>query len=334
MAEGTKKGFVTSMSALDRFGEGVETVEKPFGKALIEAAKTRPEILGLTADLAKYTDLDVFAETYPDRFFNIGMAEQNLMGVASGLARTGFVPFATTYCSFAGRRAFDFIVIAVAEGKANVKIIAALPGLTTGYGATHQGTDDLALMRAVPDLMVIDPADATEIEQAVPAIADHPGPVYMRILRGRVKRTFDPKSYRFEIGKARRLRSGKGVVLICTGMMADRTLEAAEELNQNGIAAGVLHVSTIKPLDGKAILEAAEETRAVVTVENHTLLGGLASAVAEEIVASGLSVSFARIGVPDKFIEPGSVPYLHDKYGLSTRHIVKAARDVAGRLKK
>src|SRR5258708_7274914 len=162
------------------------TEAAPFGHALVAAAESDPRIVGLTADLGKYTDMHIFSERFPERFFQIGMAEQNLIGVAAGLARTGFIPFATTYCVFATRRAYDFIAIGCALGRANVKIIAGLPGLTTGYGGTHQGIEDLALMRSVPNLVVIDPCDATEIGQVVAAIADYDGPVYMRLLRGQV----------------------------------------------------------------------------------------------------------------------------------------------------
>src|SRR4029077_15371314 len=168
-------------------------------------------ILGLTADLGKYTDMHIFAERFPDRFIQAGMAEQNLIGMASGLARTGFIPFATTYCVFATRRAYDFLAIGAALSRANVKIIAGLPGLTTGYGGTHQGIEDLALMRAMPNLTVIDPCDAVEIRQAVATIADYDGPVYMRLLRGRVPVVLDPATYRFEMGKARLLREGNEV---------------------------------------------------------------------------------------------------------------------------
>src|SRR5580698_7574738 len=179
-----------------------QTANAPFGEALVKAAEANPRIVGLTADLGKYTDIHLFANRFPERFFQMGMAEQNLIGISAGLARSGFVPFATTYCVFATRRAYDFIAIGAALGKANVKIIAGLPGLTTGYGGTHQGIEDLALMRALPNMTVIDPCDATEITQAVPIIAAHPGPVYMRLLRGSVPVVLDPATYQFELGRA------------------------------------------------------------------------------------------------------------------------------------
>jgi transketolase len=169
---------------LTSVADGVQTLTAPFGHALVAAAERNPRIVGLSADLAKYTDIHVFRDRYPNRFFQIGMAEQNLIGVAAGLARTGFVPFLTTYCVFATRRAYDFIAIDAALGRANVKIMAGLPGLSTGYGGTHQGIEDLALRRSIPNLTVIDPCDAIEVAQATAAIAQYEGPVYMRLLRG------------------------------------------------------------------------------------------------------------------------------------------------------
>lgn len=323
---GAKRGFTAGMAVYETYGEEVPTVDKPFGLALIEAARKDSRIVGLTADLAKYTDIDIFGQAFPDRYFQIGMAEQNLIGVAAGLARAGFTVFATCYCTFVARRAYDFIAIAVAEGHANVKIAAALPGITTGYGSTHQGIEDLSLMRSVPGLLVIDPCDATEIQQAVAAIAEHDGPVYMRLLRGRVKQVFDPNAYRFELGKAQFLRSGKHLTLMATGVMTDRALQVCEQLNLEGIEATVLHVPTVKPLDREAVLEAAARTGKVLVLENHSTVGGLGSAVLEILATEGLSVKVRKIGIPDVFVECGSVAYLTDKYGLSVPKIKEAAK--------
>ncbi|NOT60872.1 MAG: transketolase family protein [Acidobacteria bacterium] len=319
------------MAVYETYSEEVATAGKPFGNALIELAETRKDIVGLSADVAKYTDIDIFRDTFPDRFFQVGMAEQNLFGITAGLARTGLVPFATTYCSFALRRAYDFIAIAIAEAELNAKIIVALPGLTTGYGATHQGIEDLALARAIPNLVVIDPCDATEIEQATKAIADYHGPVYMRILRGRVKRIFDPATHKFEIGKAQLVRQGGDLAFISTGLMTDRALQVANELQAEGIHAAILHVPTMKPFDTEAVVKIAGDLKRVITIENHTVIGGLGSAVADAICAAGLSVKFKKIGVPDRWMECGSVPYLTDKYGLSARHIAQAAREMVAR---
>jgi transketolase len=323
------KGQTAAMSASE--AGGPDLAEKPFGHALVRLARQRADIVGLTADLGKYTDIDVFGAAFPERYFQIGMAEQNLVGVAAGLARTGFTPFATTYCVFATRRAYDFIAIDLAYSRANVKVIAGLPGVTTGYGATHQGIDDLALMRAVPGLVVIDPCDATEIEQAVPAIADYVGPVYMRLLRGKVRRVLDPAAHRFEIGRASHLRPGGDLLFISTGLMTDRALQAAEILGSEGIRAGVLHVATLKPFDAVAVAEAASSAGAVLTLENHSVVGGLASAVCEALTLARISVRLERVGVPDRFLECGSTDYLADKYGLSTPRIVDTARRLLGR---
>jgi transketolase len=310
----------------------VETVQDhpvipaAFGKALVEAGQRHPQVLGLTADLGKYTDILPFAAAFPERFFNVGMAEQNLIGIAAGLARTGFIPFCTTYCVFATRRAYDFIAIGCALSRTNVKIIAGLPGLTTGYGATHQGIDDLALMLSIPNLTVIDPCDATELMQATQAIADYDGPVYMRLLRGQVPVVLDPQSYVFDIHRAQRLRSGGDVGIISTGMMTQRALEAAQTLADQGIQATVLHVPTLKPLDTDAILQVAITVKLLVSVENHLVTGGLGSALADLIVSRQTGNRLIKIGIPHQFIECGSLPYLQSKYGLTAENIVSAAK--------
>ncbi len=300
-----------------------QTVEAPFGKALAAVARRRNDVVGLTADLGKYTDIFPFRDAFPERFFNVGMAEQNLIAVAAGLARTGLIPFCTTYCVFATRRAYDFIAIACAHSRVNVKIIAGLPGLTTGYGGTHQGIEDLTLMCAIPSLTVIDPCDATEIEQATQAIADFKGPVYMRLLRGDVPRVFDPNSYQFQIGQAALLRQGRDAGIISTGFMTERALDAAEQLALHGIRVAVLHVATLKPLDVESICQLANSVGFLLTAENHVVAGGLGTAVADVLVARGIAKRLVKIGIPDKFIECGSVPYLQAKYGLLSSHIAE-----------
>jgi transketolase len=310
-------------------GGGRPSVDAPFGHALIEAAKSHPEIVGLTADLGKYTDILPYRDAHPDRFFNIGMAEQNLVAVAAGLARTGKIPFATTYGVFATRRAFDFIAIAVAHSRINVKIVAGLPGLTTGYGGTHQAIEDLALMRMIPGLVVIDPCDAIDIHQATAAIADYDGPVYMRLLRGKVPVVLDPKAYTFRIGKAAEIRSGGDVGIISTGLMTERAIDAAEALAKRGISAGVLHVPTIKPFDAEAVAAFAAKVDRIVTAENHVTSGGLATLVAEALYERGVVRPLTRVGIPDRYIECGTVPHLQAKYGLSTERVVEAIAGAA-----
>ena len=298
-----------------------------FGKALVEVGKRHPQVLGLTADLGKYTDILPFAAAFPERYFNVGMAEQNLIGIAAGLARTGFIPFCTTYCVFATRRAYDFIAIGCALSRTNVKIIAGLPGLTTGYGATHQGIEDLALMRSIPNLTVIDPCDATELIQATQAIADYDGPVYMRLLRGQVPVVLDPETYAFDIHRAQRLRSGQDVGIISTGMMTRQALEAAQALTDRGIHATVLHVPTLQPLDGDTICEVATTVGLLVSVENHIVTGGLGSALADLMVSRQIAKRLIKIGIPHQFIECGSLPYLQSKYGLTTDNIVSTVKE-------
>jgi transketolase len=308
------------------------TASAPFGHALVAAGERNPRILGLSADLSKYTDMYVFAERFPERFFQIGMAEQNLVGVAAGLARTGYIPFATTYAVFATRRAYDFIAIGAALGRANVKIIAGLPGLTTGYGGTHQGIEDLALMRAMPNMVVLDPCDATEIAQIVPVIAEYDGPVYMRLLRGQAPVVFDPDAHRFEIGKAKLARQGSDVAIISSGLMTGRALEAADQLANEGIQAAVLHVSALKPFDRETVLDLIGRIPRVVTAENHLITGGLASAVADAATDEGVSIRLRRIGIPDSFCESGSIPYLVKRYRMDPESIAGAARGlISGR---
>jgi transketolase len=301
----------------DESGGSRPTVEAPFGRAMVRLGQTRPDVVGLTADLGKYTDILPFRDAFPERFFNVGMAEQNLVAVAAGLARTGLVPFATTYGVFATRRAFDFIAIACAHSNLNVKIIAGLPGLTTGYGGTHQAIEDLALMRMIPGLTIIDPCDAVEIEAATSAIADHQGPVYMRLLRGAVPVVLEP-SYRFEIGKARMLREGSDVGIISTGFMTERALDAAETLGAMGGSVAVLHVPTIKPFDTEAVAEFAASVQQVVTAENHVIVGGLGSLVVETLFEAGIQSRVKRVGLPDRYIECGAAPTLQARYGLTT----------------
>jgi transketolase len=322
-----KPRLTTSAMIASIASEGQRVQAAPFGKALVEYAAHHPEVVGMTADLAKYTDLHVFAQAFPERFFQMGMAEQLLMGAAGGMAKTGLVPFATTYAVFGTRRAYDFIHQVIAEENLNVKICCALPGLTTGYGPSHQATEDLALMRAIPGMTVIDPCDATDIEQAVPQIAAHQGPVYMRLLRGQVPQVLDEYNYTFELGKAKLLRGGKDVLIISSGLLTMRALEAAKEMQGGAADVAVLHVPTIKPLDEATLLrEASVSGRLVVVAENHSEIGGLGEAVARLLLRHRLAPEFKQIALPDRFLDAGALPTLHDKYGISTAAIVASLK--------
>ena len=314
----TKPRLTTSAMIASIAGDGQRTKAAPFGHALAELAKTRPDIVGMTADLSKYTDLHIFAQAHPDRFFQMGMAEQLLMGAAGGMAKEGFTPFATTYATFASRRAFDFIHQVICEEHLNVKIVCGLPGLTTGYGPSHQATEDVAMFRGIPGLTIVDPCDALDIEQAVPAIAEHKGPVYMRLLRGNVPLVLDEYDYKFELGKAKLLRDGKDVLIISTGLMTMRALETAKALAADQVDVAVLHAPTIKPLDVATILrEAQRPGRLVVVAENHTVVGGLGEAVATLLLSNGVTPPFRQLALPDEFLAAGALPTLHDRYGIS-----------------
>lgn len=322
-----KKRLTTSAMIASLAAPGQRTKPAPFGHALVAEAGKRPEIVGLTADLGKYTDLHIFAQAYPDRFYQMGMAEQLLMGVAAGMAREGSLPFVTTYAVFASRRAYDFICLGIAEESLNVKIVCALPGLTTGYGPSHQATEDVAMFRGMPNLTIVDPCDAHEIEQAVPAIAAHDGPVYMRLLRGNVPLVLDEHDYRFELGKAKLLRDGGDVLVISSGFMTARVLEVVDLLRKDNVDVGVLHVSTIKPLDENTIrTEAARRGRLVVVAENHTIVGGLGEAVAGVLLRAGVTPTFRQIALPDAFLDAGALPTLHDRYGISAPAIAASIK--------
>ncbi len=318
-----KPRLSTSAMIASMASEGQRVVTAPFGKALVELAAKQAEIVGMTADLSKYTDMHLFAQAYPERFFQMGMAEQLLMGAAGGMAKEGFVPFASTYAVFATRRAYDFVHQVIAEEHLNVKMACALPGLTSGYGPSHQATEDLAMMRCIPGLTVIDPCDALEVEQMVPAVAAHQGPVYMRLLRGQVPLVLDEYNYSFEIGKAKLLRDGRDVLMISSGIMTMRALEVAAIMAGGAADIAVLHVPTIKPLDEASILrEAARSGRLVVVAENHSVIGGLGEAVAGVLMRAGVWPAFHQIALPDQFLAAGALPTLHDRYGISAQAIV------------
>ncbi|MYZ52627.1 transketolase family protein [Malikia spinosa] len=314
-----KPRLTTSAMIASIASEGQRVTAAPFGKALVELAASRPEIVGMTADLGKYTDLHLFAQAYPERYFQMGMAEQLLMGAAGGMAKEGLMPFVTTYAVFGTRRAYDFIHQVIAEENLNVKMCCALPGLTTGYGPSHQATEDMAMMRGIPGLTIVDPCDALDTEQAVPQIAAHQGPVYMRLLRGSVPLVLDEYDYQFELGKAKMLREGNDVLVISSGIMTMRALEVAKLLEQDNIGVAVLHCPTIKPLDEQAIVAAVgHKPRLVVVAENHSVIGGLGESVASTLLRHRVQpAGFQLAGLPDQFLDAGALPTLHDRYGIS-----------------
>lgn len=298
-----------------------------YGQALAELGAINDRVVVLDADLSKSTKTNDFKKVYPERFFNLGIAEQNLLGTAAGFAAAGKIPFASSFAVFAVGRAYDQIRNSIAYPNLNVKIAATHAGLTVGEdGGSHQMLEDIALMRAVPNMTVIVPADGVETKQAVMAAAEHQGPVYIRLGRPKVPVLFGD-DYKFEIGKGVVLREGTDVTLVGTGIMVSKAMEAADLLAADGISAAVVNISTIKPLDNGLITEMAQKTGAVVTCEEHNIYGGLGSAVAEVLVEN-CPVPMARVGVEDKFGESGLPDQLLEKYGLTAANIAEKAKAV------
>ena len=296
-----------------------------YGKALAKLADTNPDVVVLDADLAGSTKTSEFRKVAPERFVEVGIAEQDMIGVAAGLAASGKTVFASTFAVFASGRCWEQIRLAMAYPRLNVKVVSTHCGISVGPdGASHQALEDLAIMRAIPNMTVISPADAYEAYAATLAIADYNGPVYMRLGRADMPVIFD-EDVKFEIGKARLLRSGSDVTLIGTGQMVSLCLDAAEALEKEGISADVIDMSTIKPLDIDAIYESVTKTRCVVTAEEHSVIGGLGSAVSE-FLSENFPCPLTRIGTRDTFGESGEPDELFKKYGLTAEDIIEAAK--------
>ncbi|MCT4585555.1 MAG: transketolase family protein [Peptostreptococcaceae bacterium] len=296
-----------------------------YGKALLEVGELNQNVVVLDADLSKSTKTADFKAKYPERFFNMGIAEQNLMGAAAGLSTVGKIPFASTFAVFATGRAFEIIRNSIAYPKLNVKVCATHAGITVGEdGASHQSIEDISLMRTLPNMTVIVPADGIEARQAILEVAKYNGPVYVRL--GRLATPIvNDDNYKFEIGKAKTLKDGSDVSIIACGVMVEKALEAARILEEQGITAKVINMSTIKPLDKDAIVEAAKDTNAIVTAEEHSVIGGLFSAVSETVVSNNL-VPVVPVAINDTFGESGKPAELMEKYGLTAEKIVEAAK--------
>lgn len=304
---------------------------KPYGQSLVDLARDRAQVLCLSGDLTRQCEVDLFQETFPERFIQAGMAEANMMGMAGALARCGYLPYVHTFGAFATRRPFDQIANAIAYPGLPVRIIGFMPGVSTPGGPSHQATDDVALMRALPGMTVLDVADAVEVRQVAAAIADLPGPVYVRLKRGEVPVIFDD-DHAFEVGRAEVLLPGDEVALLASGMMVATALTAARVLGAHGIGVCVVNVPTIKPLDAATVLSAAQAARIVVTAENHSVIGGLGSAVAEVLAEAGLGRPLRRVGLADTFAEGSRTSgYLFEKYGLSARALTGVIWQALGR---
>jgi transketolase len=304
---------------------------KPYGHALVELARERTEILCLTGDLTRQTEIDLFQQRFPERFIHAGMAEANMISMAGALARRGFLPFAHTFGVFATRRPLDQIVNSVAYPNLPVRIVGFMPGVSSPGGPSHQAIEDVALMRAIPNMTVIDLADATQVRAALPAIADVPGPVYLRLKRGEIPVIFDD-DHEFSLTRAQTIISGDELAILASGMMMSSAISAAETLLAAGVSASVVNVPVIKPLDGETVRRAAAGASAVITAENHSVIGGLGSAVAEVLAEAGLGRPLRRIGLRDTFAEGSrTAPPLFRKYGLGTQDIVDCGWHLLGR---
>ena len=297
-----------------------------YGEALAEFGAIYKDLVVLDADLAGATKTGIFKKAFPERFFDCGIAEGNMISVAAGLATTGKIPFASSFAMFAAGRAFEQVRNAVGYPHLNVKIGATHAGISVGEdGATHQCNEDIALMRTIPGMVVINPADAVEARSAVEEAIQHVGPVYLRFGRSAVPVLFDKASYKFQIGKGILMSEGKDVTIIASGLMVEQALAAKELLAADNITARVINMPTIKPIDREMIISAAKETGAIVTAEEHSIIGGLGSAVAE-VVGESVPVPVLRVGVNDQFGRSGKVPPLLEMYGLTAANIYENAK--------
>src|SRR3989339_1134938 len=310
-----------------------EATRDAYGKILAILGKENPNIVVLDADLAVSTKTAIFRKEFPDRFFDMGIAEQDMIGTAAGLAASGKIAFASTFAVFGSGRTWDQIRMSCAYTRLNVKIVVTHGGITTGEdGASHQANEDIAIMRAIPNLTVIVPADAYETAKVIRAAAKFNGPMYIRLSRIKSPLVYKDESFAYQIGKGITLRQGKDVTIIACGIMVAKALEAAEELSKQKINCRVVDLHTIKPLDKELIVRCAKETGAIVTVEEHSILGGLGGAVAEVIVEN-CPVPMARVGIKDMFGESGKPEELLVKYGLTAKDIAAAVGSVLKRKK-
>lgn len=301
-----------------------------YGEVLAELGETNKDVVVLDADLSGSTKTAIFAKKFPERFFNMGIAEQDMMGTAAGLASSGKIPFASTFAIFATGRAWEQVRQSIAYPKLNVKIVATHAGITVGEdGASHQSVEDIAVMRVIPNMTVIVPADGVETKKVIREIIKYKGPVYVRLSRGKSPVVLDD-SYSFEIGKGSVLKDGKDVSIIACGVMVSKALQAAEMLEKEGVSTRVINISSIKPIDSDLIIRAAKETGCIVTAEEHSIIGGLGGAVTE-VVAENYPVPVKRIGIEDKFGTSGDADQLMECYGLTHDNIARAARDVIKR---
>jgi transketolase len=301
---------------------GPEILSRVHAKNLVRWAADRPNVLVLSADLTSSTEIDLFRDTYPDRFLSMGVAEQNMMSFAAGLAREGFIPFVHTFAVFIYRRAFDQIAMSVAYSNLPVRMIGFLPGITTPGGATHQAIEDVAVMRALPNMTILECGDATEVESVLDVIEKIDGPVYVRMLRGEIPRLFNPGEP-MKLGRSRVLSEGGDVVVLSSGIMTEEAMRAVQALQKRGLSIQHMHISTLKPFTDESVTEAIARSRyGVITMENHTIVGGLGSIVAEQMAERGMDKRLTRLGLNDTFAHGASKQYLMKKYRMDAMALI------------
>ncbi len=309
----------------------IQTVTRPHREHIVRWAEQRPEVLVLSADLTSSCEADLFRDAYPERFFSLGMAEQNMMGFAAGLAREGFSPYIHTFAVFVTRRPYDQVAMSIAYPNLPVRLVGFLPGITTPGGVTHQAIDDVGLMRLIPNMTILESGDATDVESVLDVAQAVDGPVYIRQLRGEVPRLF-PADEPMRLGEARRLAEGDDLCVISSGICTEEALRATTALRQRGLGVRHLHVSTLKPFDDPRIAQALADVRlGVVTMENHSIIGGLGSAVAELMAEQAIGRRLIRLGLKDTYAHGASRPYLMREYGLDAPALVRAAETLAGK---
>jgi transketolase len=310
----------------ENYNKDLDATHDGFGTGLVKLAKINNNVVGLCADLTESTRMDGFAKQFPERFFEVGVAEQNLAGLSAGLALSGKVPFMASYAVFSPGRNWDQIRVSICYSKANVKIVGAHAGLSVGAdGASHQALEDIAMMRVLPNIIVVVPADDIEAEKATIAIGEHTGPSYIRLGREKVP-SISRTDTQFKLGKANQILSGNDVTIIACGQMVARAVTAAKKLDGK-LSVGVINMHTIKPIDKQAIIEAAKTSGAIVTAEEHQIIGGLGSAVAE-VLSENHQVPLVRVGVHDHFGESGAPDILMEHYGLGVDDIIEAVNEV------
>lgn len=318
---------LTQLQAADFINRSFKPLPRSYGDALIEAAHADPRIVALCADLVTPTETDRFRDELSDRFHNVGIAEANMIGIAGGMARSGEIPFCHSFCAFITKRVLDQITMQAAYPNLPVKIVGFLPGVATLLGVSHQAIEDVAIMRAVPNMAIFEPSGPEYHAAMVQLALDWDGPAYVRMKRPETTPPeFTPQP--LQIGKGVIRREGSDITFIAAGLCVTESLQAAQTLADIGIDARVVDMASLKPIDADLILESAAKTGAIVTVENHNIIGGLGSAVAEVLADEGVGLPFKRVGIQDRFCEGGTTPYLMDKFGLNAPAIVRAAKTV------